>query len=246
MEETHDNWKQFQGTELGGLLGQIYGNQNRPKINYPKPRASKSTEPRSGFIPGGAKPTNTDPRHATRRDVRIVVPKHTRHVAEEDSIKPVDLIAHRRSAEVIRAELDEIKMRQEHYRPANTKATSSDSEKERFRQICTFKGGKGLPEGYTLPVGEMPLELEAKKKERERIAAVRHRNGLGGGLQRAASAPLSVDEQMAEQLAAEVDSLRQHISEMQTLGMRPEEERRLRMQLTNRVSEMNRQQQQQR
>jgi hypothetical protein len=35
-EEPMENWKQFHGTELGGLLGKIYGNDNKPLINYPK------------------------------------------------------------------------------------------------------------------------------------------------------------------------------------------------------------------
>ena len=35
-ENNLENWKQFRGTELGSLLGQIYGNENKPTIKYPK------------------------------------------------------------------------------------------------------------------------------------------------------------------------------------------------------------------
>lgn len=65
-----DNWKQFQGTELGGLLGRIYSN-DRPKISYPKPKV-KPQEPRAGFIPGGSKAGADDPRKSTRRKVCVV------------------------------------------------------------------------------------------------------------------------------------------------------------------------------
>eukprot|EP01031_Cornospumella_fuschlensis_P027543 gene27543-33267_t len=234
-EEPMDNWKQFQGTELGGLLGSIYGNQNRPKINYPKPAKAKTTGPKADFIPGGAKPTASDPRQATRKPVAVVVPKPVRKDSEEN-LKPVDLIYHRRNANQIKTELDEIKMRQEHYRPAFTKAISSDAEKERLNQICTYKGGKGLPEGFTLPVGEMPLEIAERRKERERLEQMRIRRG--GAVARPAAA-LSVDEQMAEQISAEIESLRQHIADMQGMGMKPEEERRLRMELSKKVNELN-------
>lgn len=50
--ERLENWKQFQGTELGGLLKSIYG-QQRPKVNLPKPRTKSMPLP-STFIPGGA------------------------------------------------------------------------------------------------------------------------------------------------------------------------------------------------
>ncbi|RYH02975.1 hypothetical protein EON65_47385 [archaeon] len=234
-EDSLDNWKQFQGTELGGLLGQIYGNQNRPKINYPKPTKANAIAPKTGFIPGGAKSTASDPRQTTRRQVSIAVPKPARRDSEEN-LKPVDLIYHRRNADQIKTELDEIKMRQEHYRPAFTKAISSDAEKERLNQICTYKGGKGLPEGFTLPVGETPLEMAEKRKERERLEQVRLKRG--GAVARPAAA-LSIEEQMVEQISAEINSLRQHIVAMQGIGMKPEEERRLRMELTKKVNELN-------
>eukprot|EP01039_Chlorochromonas_danica_P001630 gene1622-1779_t len=249
-EESLDNWKQFRGTELGGLLGQIYGNQNRPRINYPKPttRSSSSSsvisETKKDFIPGGAKLTAVDPRQSTKRAVKVAVPKPTRgHSSDVENIRPVDCIAHRRGADVIKAELEEIKMRQEYYRPAFTKAISSDNEKERLRQICTFKGGKALPQGCTLPVGEMPLEVEAKKKEAERIHSIKVKHGKAfssSGTNAGVTSSASVEDQLADQLTEEIDSLRQHIEEMKEIGISSSEDRKLRLQLSHKMQELQR------
>lgn len=236
MEGDAENWKQFQGTELGSLLSSIYG--NKPKVNYPTLKTTKQPLPAKGFIPGGAKATASDPRQATKRPVAVSVPKLGRDHAEENRPKPVDCIARRRNAEAIKAELDEIKLRQEHYRPAFVKPVSSDLEKERFRQICTYKGGKGLPEGFTLPVGEMPLEVQERAKERKRLEEIRMRRGVAPS--RTSPAVLSVEEQLEEQLASEIESLREHIAEMQNIGISSGEERRLKLQLSNKVNELSR------
>lgn len=236
--DSMDNWRQFQGTELGSLLSSIYG-QNKPKINYPKPKQNKNPLPNKDFIPGGAKLTASDPRHATRKSVPVAVPKLGKHHDEAENLKPVDLIAHRRGADVIKAQIDDIKMRQEHYRPAFTKPVSSEAEKERLRQICTYKGGKGLPEGFTLPVGTMPLELEEQKRERERLEAIRAKRGIKAP-SRSVPAALSVEEQMAEQLTSEIESLRQHIEEMKSIGLKADQERRLKLQLSNKLDELSR------
>ena len=71
-DEKMDNWKQFQGTDLGSLMGSIYGNENKPKINYPKPRVrAKARPPTEPFLPGGAKAGASDPRKATKVDKKV-------------------------------------------------------------------------------------------------------------------------------------------------------------------------------
>ena len=79
--EEMNNWKQFQGTELGSLMSSIYGNQNRPKISYPKPKTKPMTKEQmaKGFQYVGAKPDAADPRKSTRRDVKINRPKNFRY-----------------------------------------------------------------------------------------------------------------------------------------------------------------------
>lgn len=142
------NWKQFQGTELGGLMARLYGNENKPNINYPKPKQRKAAPP-PVFIPGGAKHNAVDPRKSTRREVNIEVPVPTGG-RRAQKFHQVDFIAHRKSADVMKNEIAEIKMRQTHYRPANSQAYSSDAEKDKFAQICQYKGGKALPEELTV------------------------------------------------------------------------------------------------
>ena len=173
-ENESEHWRQFQGTELGNLMSQLYG-QNRPKINYPKPKTTPSM-PHKEFIPGGSKLDASDPRKVTRRPVSMVVPKVAIRAAE--SIKPIDIIPKRRNAEKIKEELDDIVMRNTYYRPAHIKPSSTEYEKERLNQIFSFKGGKALPEELTNPTRETPMELSAKKREEERMASIRERRGI--------------------------------------------------------------------
>lgn len=238
-----DNWKQFHGTELGSLMSQIYGNQNKPKINYPKLQTRKAVEAPKTFIPGGAKQEAEDPRKATRRVVNIAVPKNFKE--KGDSVNPIDVINRRRSAESIKQEIDEIKLRQTHYRPAYRQPISGDEEKERLNQIFTFKGGKGLPTELTHPEGEMPLEVASKRKEMERMDAVRTKRGLApnrpgaGAVGGRGRAPLSENEQLAEHISSEIEERRQHLEEMLELGeLRPEKERQLKAEIAAKVREL--------
>lgn len=237
-----DNWKQFQGTELGSLLGSIYGSQ-KPKINYPKPTLNRSDSltSRKGFIPGGAKVDAVDPRKATRKQVNVAVPKPTgSHHFPDDGFKPVDLIPKRRSAETIKTELDDIKLRQERYRPAHVKPISSDMEKDRLNQIFTYKGGKSLPEELTLPVGETPFEIADRAKEKDRIDAIRRKRGLMI-VKSADSIPiLSYNEQLAQQITEEIKERTNYLQEMKAIGIKPQLERQLKQELSTKVGELNR------
>ena len=141
-EEETENWKQFQGTELGSLLGSIYG--SKPSINYPKPKVRKGSvesSPHGNFIVG-AKVDAADPRKSTRRAVSIDLPTFGKQSKQPSHGPPalVDIIPKRRSETIIRAELDEIKMKQNHYRPAYRQPISSEDEKQRLSEICTYKG----------------------------------------------------------------------------------------------------------
>ena len=134
-DSTNDNWRQFQGTELGSLMSQLYAG-NKPKINYPKPKARKSldTQPQGNFIV--AKVGATDPRKATKTDADIAIPAFGRKSSHaEPRFHAVDAIPRRRNEAAIKSEMDDIKMRQAYYRPAHTQAVSSESEKQRLSEI---------------------------------------------------------------------------------------------------------------
>ena len=147
---SEQNWRQFQGTELGPVMARLYGNENRPVINYPKPK-SKKFEPHPTFIPGGASHNATDPRKTTRNYVNIDIPIPTGGKMRT-KFSMVDAIPKRRGEETIQKEMDDIRMRQAYYRPAHSQATSSDMEKDKLAQICQYKGGKGLPEELTVSI----------------------------------------------------------------------------------------------
>ena len=234
MSENDEHWRQFQGTELGSLMSQLYGNQNKPKINYPKPRTTPSL-PQKEFIPGGSKLDAADPRKSTKRSVSLIVPKVATRVTE--SIKPIDIIPKRRHAEKIKEELDDIVMRNTCYRPAHVKPSSTEYEKERLNQIFSFKGGKALPEELTNPVRETPMELSAKKKEAERIASIRERRGLSQKV--VAATILSDNEQFADHIVQEINERRQYIEEMKSMGaLKPTTEAAIKAEIASKLNEL--------
>ena len=102
MVEQKENWKQFQGTELGSLMNRLYGSE-KTVINYPKPK-QKKFEPPPLFIPGGASATAEDPRKHTIIKPIIDVPIKPK--TYKSKFKPVDLIPHRKSESVMKKEIE--------------------------------------------------------------------------------------------------------------------------------------------
>merc|ERR1719421_498686 len=93
MEE--NNWKMFQGSELGALMTSLYGGKNsRALINYPKPQSNKTRKPLEKWRPVSNKPTAVDPRTTTRRNVSVKVPKH---VLSQSNISMIDCIPRRKA-----------------------------------------------------------------------------------------------------------------------------------------------------
>jgi hypothetical protein len=234
-DENMENWKQFQGTELGSLLGSIYG--NKPKINYPKPKTSNKALSHGNFI-SGSKVDAVDPRKATRKPVDVDLPSFTKKSSAITPAHAVDFIPRRRQETAIRAELEEIQLRQNHYRPAYTQAISSEAEKQRLSEICTYKGGKGLP--VVLPVSEAPFEIA----ERNRITRLNeeHRARRNGGSTVAvprSKAAVSVDEQLAMQITSEIDERRCYIEDMKKQGrLSAQEETSLKGEMASRLQEL--------
>lgn len=235
MAEEQEHWRQFQGTELGALMSQIYGNQNKPKINYPKPtKSTKPLLPDKQFMVGGNVHAS-DPRKATRRPVNIAVPKH---VPQKREITAIDVVSRRRNADSIKQEIDDIKMKQTHYRPAYQAPYSSDVEKDKLSQIFTYKGGKGLPEEMTQIAGEAPFEAEQRRKEEQRLEAIRMKRS--GAVARHQPAKMSEDELIMQQITQELDERRQHLEDMKEIGISKQEESRLRTEIARKLEELRR------
>lgn len=161
-----DNWKQFQGTELGSLLAGIYGG-NKPKINYPKLNKIKSAPniEESTWRPTINKPTAVDPRKTTRRPIEghLVIPR-MRGGRKNTPLALIDCVPKRKNENEIRNEIDDIKLKATYYRPAHM-ATRGDAEKVRCGEIFAFKGGKCLPQELTALVSDLcPHEREQQLK----------------------------------------------------------------------------------
>ena len=245
MDGSAENWRQFQGTELGGLLSSIYGGARRGMVKYPV--LKKST---AEFDPAAAKfrPVNstlqtTDPTKATRRSVRVAVPRPSGGESKENLSLQVSSLPTRRSEEVIRAELDEITMRQRAYRPAYH-APKGEEEKERLAQICMYKGGKGLP--VVLPVGETPMELAARNAQQKKNDVFVQQRRLARGDERASAAAMqvlrsprmSVEERMAQQISREIDERCAHLEEMRDIGISKAEEKAIIADINARAAEL--------
>lgn len=229
-----DNWKQFQGTELGSLMSQIYGSK-RNTIIYPKVKV-KQFNPTEKYIPFQSSTK------VIKKDVNVKVPKLTgRKNSENDIIPqncPINLIPRRKHQDVIEKELDVIRFKQSHYRPAHTKAISSDHEKERLSQICEYKGGKILPAELVNVVSDAPFEIMAKKKELERIEAAKLKRGISTR-KTSQQSVLSETEQLAEQISREIEERRQYINEMKSLNaLSRHDETRILMEISTRVNEL--------
>jgi hypothetical protein len=245
-EEKMDNWRQFQGSELGALMGSIYG-ADKPKVRYPKPAQRKKAPPPSEpFLPGGARAGASDPRKATRVDKKVSVPAVGRGGGGGGgggrAFSRVDFIPHRRSEGASKAEIDDIVMRQQHFRPAHVKAVSTDAEKEKYSQICTYKGGKGLPAEMIHPQGEAPFERAQKKQEADRMRQAREKHALKRGILPSAparSAPvLSHHENLATQISAEIQERCDYLDEMTAMGASAADMATVRGEISKRVAEL--------
>jgi len=239
-------WQQFRGTELGGLLSKIYGNEGKPKVRYPVVRKANTfnaeTAPR--FLPVNNKADAVDPRKTTRREVALVVPKPTGG-ATRQKYAAVDMLARRRNETIIKQEVEELKEKQMHYRPAHTKAYSSDREKDRLSQIFTYKGGKALPGDIMPPLstGLTPFEMQERKENLAKQDAVRVHRGLAAR-QRGLDAsvpyepPRSEHAKLQQQILDEINERTEYIEEMKAMGIKTKDENKIRAEITMRLAEL--------
>lgn len=228
-----ENWQQFRGSELGGLLANIYGTP-KVEINYPK-LSKKKFEPTKRFTSSGAKVHEPSGRKAV-----VAVPKVGLDRSNiRPSIAAVDCISRRKQESAIKSELDDIRMRQDHYRPAH-KQSIGENEKERLIQICQYKGGKILPEYVSYPISDTPMEIASTKKrlEQNRIVADRRNPGRAVGLSQTSVSTLSDHEQMKEQVASEINERMTHFDSMRGIGLTTADANRIRSEISQRVCEL--------
>lgn len=221
--DEQQNWRQFHGTELGSLLSSIYGGQ-RKVIKYPTLARTKAFEAdKQQFRPVNSTLASTDPTKATRnRSVHVAVPKS---FGRSESKENVPYLPSRKHEETIRGELDELYMRQRSYRPAHVRP-QGEAEKDRYSQICAYKGGKALPKGLVMPAGEAPFEAQARLAQQKtndeftakRRAARGQPSRLDAAPRPAPSPRLSVDQQMASLITAEIDERVAHLEELRAIG----------------------------
>lgn len=213
-----ENWRQFQGTELGGLMNQLYGS-NKPKIDYPKPK-QKKFQPAGNFIGLGSKAGADDVRkHTIIKAPPIDVPIVGTGSGRRKKFAAVDFIPKKRGESDMRREIEDIKMRETYYRPAVGPAYSSAEEKDKLSQINQYKGGKGLPEELTQVAGEAPFEVIQRKKEKERIQNVRNAKLIASGKYKPPSdvksiPKLSIEEELLEQISSEIQERNEYLTEL--------------------------------
>jgi hypothetical protein len=234
METDKENWRQFHGTELGSVLSSIYGNKS--KINYPQVKSKKSTPLQQGAFIGG-KPNSSNPRESKINRKPAVSQPYVKPKSKP-SVAPVDLIYHRKPQNIIQNEIEDIRMRNNFYRPAHAKAITSEEEKERLSQICTYKGGKGLPLVGTLPVGEAPFEVMERNRQK-RLEENHRAKRLGVPVQAANKLTvLSYEEQLADQIVNEINERRTYLEEMERNGIYSDRADTIRNEIAIRLNEL--------
>jgi hypothetical protein len=154
-------------------------------------------------------------------------------------------IPRRRSENIIRNEIEEIKFRQEHYRPGNVKAISSDAEKDRLAQMFIHHGAKTsiLPKAFGLqPEGEAPFERIEKLKEQELRDNFRIKRGLKPTTNsKVITQQLSANEQLAEQISMEINERNEFLKDLRAAnnGKKPcPQELQIMAEISQRVKEL--------
>lgn len=261
LQEKEDNWKQFLGSELGTVLSGIYGNQ-RPKINYPAPKKKTFDPAKHKFLPVNGHVNNVqhqDPRKTTRRDTRGKVSVPTGFKGEASANRgpfdPMVIVPSRKGYNEIKKEMEYENSRQRAYRPPVNTYKIGEDEKERFGQICAYKGGKGLMQGaIDLPRDKTPYELAQNRRRIEQEANFKSTRRLGPNASRQRGvSPITVppasstsgascgQEDLHDQIVTEINERADYLEEMEALGeLSKAEKKRLQGEIRSRTLELER------
>ena len=242
-------WGNFERTSSAGvLMARLYGKRYQPRVTYPDPRPTGSgaaPAPRPGFIPGGAAPTQRDPRSRRVQRGKALAVRVPRVGGPRGGrcASAIDVVERRRPAEAIQGELEDNQMRIDAYRPPHVMPVSTAAQKDRLSEINEFRGGRSLPAELTQAPRPGPLPSEAKR----RPAAGAPAGGSGAGRpgssapggSRGEGAPGSPPgELLAEQLREEIAERQLHYEELRRLGAARETLRRIEAEVRCRVSEL--------
>jgi hypothetical protein len=223
-----DNWKQFQGTQLGSLLSGIYG-AKKTQISYPKPKIRRD-QPKGKWLPLGNEISASDPRRTTRRKVNVNAPRVGQRNQHEISL--IDCVPKRRGEVAIQEELETMRMQKQHFRPAFIRPRG-DAETERLSQVFGHKGGVCLPEELTAPVTDTPLEILKRKEKMEEMARRYKKTPIP-------VKAVSMQENMANQITDEIDERVDYLEVMKGLGgISKAEAKKLEGEIKVRVRELN-------
>jgi len=164
---------------------------------------------------------------------------------KSSSYAPIDFVEKKKTGSSINSEIVDMKMRVESYRPPHMRPMD-EAEKNRFSEVCAYRGGKGLPAEMTgLTMEVLPSEQLARLKEQQRLDQVRRRRaGLPDHDPPEPSTkcgPLGGDRgALAETIAAEIEERRRHLADMEAMGMRSKNEREIAIEIQSRVTELRR------
>ena len=219
------------------MLKKLYGNNaGHPNIAYPKLTTKPPPKgPKAKFVPGGAKLEARDPRASTRRQVSVAVP---RRKAPESQYRPIDFVRRKKTVDSIEEGMADMRMRNDAYRPPNTRSFSTDNEKARLQEVCTYGGGKGLPQEMIMPKGPLPSELRAELKEEQRVAK-EWRKRRGEPEPAPAAAPKTdLRVEMVDHIAREIDDRQRFLDSMAKLGQSNENTRRIETEIHMKKNEL--------
>lgn len=233
-QQGNENWKQFLGSELGSVLSGIYGAQ-RPKVHYPTPKKKAFDPSKQRFQPVNSKVSSEkwqDPRKTTRRETagKVSVPTGFKGAGyQRENYAPIDFLDKRKGYENIKKELDISRERDRAYRPPINHFKIGEDEKERYSQICAYKGGKGLPTKGTLMERDVtPYEAQQQRKRIEQENSFRKNRKLGlsarasnnqvqlevSNIAKKSVPQVPQNEQLADQIAEEINERVDYIKEM--------------------------------
>jgi hypothetical protein len=149
---------------------------------------------------------------------------------QRENYAPIDFLDKRKGYENIRKEMEISKDRDRAYRPPINHFKIGDDEKERYSQVCAYKGGKGLPtKGTLLERDVTPYEAQQQRKRIEQESAFRKNRKMGlsargsnnnqlqlevGNIAKKPQPAVPQNEQMADQIVEEINDRVDYIKEM--------------------------------
>ena len=207
------------------MLKRLYGpgRMGHPNIAYPKIHAKTKEEKRAVFIPGGASADARDPR-TEKKKVVVAAP---RRVKESREVFAIDGVRRRRASAVIEEQLAGLRRENEAYRPARTRASSTEAEKMRLQEKFQFGGGKALPEEMLQGAGPIPSEARQAEREQKRVQKEwQARRGLSQDVRPETTEKTDVRTNLIDHISDEIQDRQNYLNGLKALGQKPNDNTR--------------------